>query len=90
MFTYTGSEVTMSRNRRLQGWRGMASLMAMGTVFQFGSCDLGEFQSTSTVTLSGREVVSFLVRSWVLTPIENAIDTGVERFFDRFDDEDDD
>ncbi|GEM_PF-2379712 len=51
----------------------------------FTSCDLGQFTTTSTVTLDGREVVSFLVRSWILTPIENAVDEGINRFFDQFD-----
>ena len=76
--------------KQMQGVRKMAvvSLTAMLFAFPLGSCDLGEFTSTSTVTLSGREVVSYLVRSLVLTPIQTALDQGIDRFFDEFEDED--
>ncbi len=48
-----------------------------------GGCDIGEFTTTSTVTLDTREIMRFLVKSWVVTPIENAIDTGIDRLFDE-------
>ena len=80
---------------RTFGWltrkKRTLALAATGVLLAspFASCDLGQFTTTSTVTLDGREVVSFLVRSWILTPIENAVDEGINRFFDRFDHSDD-
>ncbi len=74
------------KRTRLQGWRNLAMAGMLGSVCAFGSCNLSEFTSTSTVTLSGREVVSFLVRSWLLTPIETAVNNGINNFFDQFED----
>lgn len=77
-----------TRNR----WqRRLVALGMSGTVFAFpwGSCDLGEFTTTSTVTLSGRDVVSFLVRSAVLTPVETAVDRVITNLFDKLEGEDD-
>ena len=78
-------------HRRLGGFRKLAVVGMLAAVLPFtmGGCELGEFTSTSTVTLSGREVVSFLVRSWIFTPIQTAIDDGINSFFDRIEDEDD-
>jgi hypothetical protein len=67
----------MSRVRRL------AAVSLLGTTFLLGGCDIGEFTTTSTVTLDTREIMRFLVKSWVVTPIENAIDTGIDRLFDE-------
>lgn len=75
--------------RRLGGIRRWAAVSMLGSTFAVGGCELGEFTSTSTVTLDGREVVSFLVRSWVLTPIENAVTTGIEKLFDQLEGDDD-
>lgn len=82
--------MTTSFYRRWVGLRRWAATGLLGSTLAIGSCDFGEFTSTSTVTLSGREVVQFLVRSWVLTPIENAIDTGIDSLFDRIDEDEDD
>ena len=46
-----------------------------------GACNLEDFSTTTTTTLSGREVVSFLVRSALLTPIENFINGRIADFF---------
>lgn len=80
----------MAKYKRLRGWRKLVVVSTLGTTFAFpwgllGGCDLGEFTTSSTVTLSGREVASFLVRSAILTPIENAINLGVDWLFDRID-----
>jgi hypothetical protein len=64
--------------------RRLAAVGLLGTTLAFGGCELGEFTTTSTVTLSGREVVSFLVRSWIMSPLETAIDNAVNQFFDQF------
>ena len=65
----------------------MLATMSGALAFQFGGCNLGEFTTTTTTTLSGREVISFLVRTAVLTPIETLINNGIEAFFDRFEDD---
>ena len=80
----------MKKRGRIHRLKELAIVGVLGTAFvvPLGGCDMGEFTATSTVTLDGREVVSFLVRSWVLTPIEEAINNGVERLFDRIESED--
>ena len=71
--------------QKMARYRKMAAVGAAGLMLAAPvSCDLGEFTTTSTVTLDGREVVSFLVRSWILTPIEDGIDRGINAFFDQF------
>jgi hypothetical protein len=79
----------MRTYKRVYGLKRLAAVGMLGTAFAFGGCDLGEFTSTSTITLSGREVMTFLARSWILTPIQTAIDNGIDAFFDRIEDEND-
>lgn len=74
--------------KRMSRIRRYAAVSLLGTTCAFGSCDLGSFESTSTVTLDGREVVQFLVRSWIVTPITDLIDAGIDRVFDQLDDDD--
>lgn len=74
---------------RMSTMRRYAAASVLGTTLAFGGCNLGEFTSTSTVTLSGREVLTFLVRSWVLTPIESVIDTGIDKLFDQIEGDED-
>jgi len=78
------------RQRKLSRLRRFAAAGMMGTCLLWwpGGCDLGTFTATSTVTLDGREVVSALVRAGILTPIENAIDAGVEALFDKLESDD--
>lgn len=60
----------------------VAAAIALGTLFQLpAGCNFGEV--TTSVTLSGRELIQGLVRSWVLGPIESAIDEGINRLFDQ-------
>lgn len=70
---------TGKRIPRIKRW---SMVLCAGTAFQFGGCQLDEFNTTSVVTLNTRDVVNFLVQSWVLTPIQNAIQNGVDNFFD--------
>ena len=81
----------MDTHRRLSGFKRVFVASAVGTtcVFSMGGCDLGEFTATTTTTttLDGREIVAYLVRSALLTPIDNAITNGVNAFFDQFTDE---
>ncbi len=64
--------------------------MSIGLVGTFcasllGGCDLGEFTTTttSTVTLNARDIVHFLVTSAVLTPLEVFINNTVDSVFDQ-------
>ncbi|MCP4592913.1 MAG: hypothetical protein GY842_19425 [bacterium] len=69
--------------------RRLAVLIA-GTAcaLPLGSCDLGEFTTTSTVTLSGREVVEYLVESAILTPLNTYVGDRVDDLLDQFDPDD--
>jgi multisubunit Na+/H+ antiporter MnhG subunit len=75
--------------RRMHGIRQFVTVGLLGTTLAFGGCQLGDFTATSTVTLSGREVVSFLVRSWIMTPLQTAIDNAVNEFFDQIEEDND-
>lgn len=53
---------------------------AAGLLFQFGNCsDFGSI--TATTTLDGREVLTNIARSVILTPIDNFITTAINQFF---------
>jgi hypothetical protein len=68
----------------------MAAMTTVGTTFAFplGACELADFSSTQTVTLNTEEVVTYLIRTALITPLDNLITEGVEKFFDQFEDED--
>lgn len=75
---------------QLRARRGaLLASSGLALAFPFGSCDFGEFEATSTVTLDGREVVTFLVRSALLGPLEQLIDQGIDYAFDRLTGEED-
>ena len=76
--------------RRLSGLKTLGVASAMGTtcIFSLGGCELDEFTTTTTTTLDGREIVLYLVRSAILTPIDDAITNAVDAFFDQYEDED--
>ena len=59
----------MRAYRSVQGMRkhGALGLMGMMMALPLGACKLDDFSTTTTTTLSGREVVTFLVRSALLT-----------------------
>lgn len=83
----------MGIGTRIWVYRKFTALALTGSLLAapLGACDLGEFTTSSTVTLSGREVISFVVRSAILTPIENAVNRGVDYVFNKLEgDEDDD
>lgn len=52
-----------------------------------GACDLGEFTTTSTVTIDGREVIEYLVDSAILTPINTFVHDRVDAVLDQFEDD---
>ena len=79
----------METYRRLSGIRkaAVAGTMGVASVCSLGGCDLGEFTTTTTTTLDGREVVTYLARSAILTPIDNFITNAIDSFFDQLQDE---
>ncbi len=78
----------MKQYRRWHGVRRIAAVGLLGTTLAVGACDLGEFSTTTTVTLSGRDVVSYLVRAAIMTPLQTAIDGAVNNFFDEVEEDD--
>lgn len=77
----------MRKTKRLSGWRKRMIILTTGTTMAFpmgllSSCDLSDFTTTSTVTLSARDVILYFARSAILTPIENAITQGIDKLFD--------
>lgn len=77
----------MSRfTKRISRIKRTSAALMLGTAMQFGGCALDEFTTTSAVTLNTRDVVNFLVQSWIITPIQTAISNGVDQLFDVDDD----
>lgn len=54
-------------------------LCATGCLFQVGGCELGEI--TTTVTLSGEELVISLIRGAILRPIDEFVTNAVNEAF---------
>jgi hypothetical protein len=79
----------MATYKRLSGFKKLAVAGTMGaaTVCSLGGCELGDFSTTTTTTLDGREVVTYLVRSAILTPIDNFLTGAIDAFFDEMADE---
>lgn len=78
----------MRLHRRIARMNRIVLLVSSGIAsIAVGGCDFSEF--TTTVTLDSRQVVEFLVRGAILTPLENAIDDGIDYVFDRLDNGDD-
>lgn len=69
----------MRRLERTMRHKVVGMLCTAGVVFQVGSCDFGEI--TTTTTLNGRELVITLVRSAILTPIDQFITVAVNELF---------
>ncbi len=65
---------------RLPRFRKAVAILTFGAaaMFPFGSCDLGEFTTTTTTTISGRDAVLFLVRSLIFNPIEEFITDRID------------
>jgi hypothetical protein len=72
----------MSMNQGKKRLRAVAALCGMGMLFQFGGCDLGQFQATTVTVLDGRQVIISILRSAILTPIDQYITTAVNNFFE--------
>lgn len=70
----------MSLSKHMLRARRWAALCAAGMVCQFGGCDIGEI--TTTVTLSGRDLVISVVRGAILTPLDAFITQAINDAFD--------
>ncbi len=79
----------MMKEKHLVRLKKLAAAGMVGTVLQFGGCDLSEFTATTTTTttLDGRQVIQSLVLSLILDPIQDFITTGVDNFFDSIEGE---
>ena len=79
----------MATYKRLSGFKKLVVASAMGTtcVFSLGGCELDDFTTTTTTTLDGRDVVTYLVRAAILTPIDDFLTNAIDAFFDQFEDE---
>lgn len=70
----------MSLSKHMLRTRRWAALSAAGLVCQFGGCDIGEI--TTTVTLSGRDLVINVVRGAILAPLDAFITQAINDAFD--------
>jgi len=52
---------------------------SMGTVMQFGACEIGEIPAATTI--DGREALIALIRGAILTPIDAFITQTVTNLF---------
>jgi chaperonin GroEL (HSP60 family) len=68
---------------RATGWKRRTRMLAVvcgaGMVFQLSSCQLGTF--TATQVLDGQQVIISLLRSAILTPIDQIITSSVNGLF---------
>lgn len=69
----------MLRNRRWMRIRTVGLICGLGTVCQFGGCDIGTI--TTTTTLDGRDAIIQLVRGVILTPIDALITDAINDAF---------
>lgn len=80
----------MKRYKRLARLRRLMLVGLIGTTLATGPCSsLSDFTSTSTVTFSGREIAAYIVNALLLTPLQQALDTGVDRIFDKLEEQED-
>ncbi len=69
----------MVRNRRWMGTKTLGLICGLGTMCQFGGCDIGTI--TTTTTLDGRDAIIQLVRGVILTPIDALITDAINDAF---------
>ncbi len=69
--------------------RKMATFTAVGAflLIPFGSCSLGEITTTTTTTLDGEAVLISLLRSLIVTPIDQALTAGIEQLISNLNDD---
>jgi len=73
----------MQKRKYLVGMRRLAAVSVMGAFLAspFSSCAQTEFTTTSTTTLSAQDALTFLVQSWLITPLNNLIAEKINGFF---------
>lgn len=59
----------------------VGTIASVGMVFQFGGCDFGQVTTTQTVTLDGRDVIISLIRSVIITPLDEWVTGTVNNVF---------
>lgn len=77
--------------RLLKVQRKFTAMMAGGLLlaWPFGSCNLGNVDVSSSVSISAREVLTGIIISAIVDPIEQAVVTGVNQIFDELENVDD-
>jgi hypothetical protein len=80
------TQSTMARMRKYSA----VTLLSSGLALQFGGCIPSEFTAvqTTTVTLDGRTVITSLINSAIIAPLQAAIADAVNGYFDSLFDED--
>lgn len=71
----------MLRNGMLVRTKAVGLICGLGTMCQFGGCDIGTI--TTTTTLDGRDAIIQLVRSIILAPIDALITDAINDAFDE-------
>ena len=70
------------RRSRVRNLKRLAAIVgSAGMVCQFGSCDLGQVTTTQTITLDGRDVIISLIRSAIITPLDEWVTNAVNEAF---------
>ena len=79
----------MRTNALVKLKRKMARFTAVGAflLIPFGSCSLGEITTTTTTTLDGEAVLISLLRSLIVTPIDQALTAGIEQLISNLNDD---
>ena len=72
---------------RARRW-ALIALLASGLPLTMGGCSLDNFTTTQTVSLSGRDIASYLVQALIVTPMQDAINGGVDALFDHLENND--
>ncbi len=78
---------TYRRWRRVQRWGGILMTSSLLQIPFFGRCDFGEVNTS--VTLDSRDLISSVVSAFLISPIEAAINDGIDFVFDRLEGDDD-
>ena len=75
------------RSRRLRiRVKSACLLCGLGTLCQFGGCELGTITTSSTTTLDGRDAIVQILRGAILTPLDVFITDSVNEAFGADDD----
>ena len=71
--------------------RKFAALLAAWMLFAWplGSCDLGQIDVSSSISINARDVLTGLIIGAIIDPIETAVITGVNDLFDEIEAKDD-